>query len=95
MYTVLVAFDNITEVYQVEKYNDEVKNAIEYLNTYGGDSIEFVCEGEIVESVYQLYSIEYMINRFEKSEFFENYCDSSEKPMMENYKELLRKIAAK
>ncbi|WP_303984257.1 hypothetical protein [Niallia circulans] len=95
MYTVIVEFDGLTEVYHMTEYNQEIKDAIEYLNTYGEDSVVFVSKGEVVEVSYEVFTLELMIKRFEDSEFFEAYCDESEKEMMEEYKTLLRRINIK
>jgi len=95
VYTVIVEFDGLTEVYHMTEYNQEIKDAIEYLNTYGEDSVVFVSKGEVVEVSYEVFTLELMIKRFEDSEFFEAYCDESEKEMMEEYKTLLRRINIK
>ncbi|MEK4824578.1 hypothetical protein NSS71_08465 [Niallia sp. FSL W8-0951] len=95
MYTAIVEFDGLTEVYHMTEYNKEIKDAIEYLNTYGEDSVVFVSKGEVVEVSYEVFTLESIIKRFEDSEFFEAYCDESERELMENYKKLLRKIEIK
>ncbi|MGG3890319.1 hypothetical protein [Metabacillus fastidiosus] len=92
MYTVIVEFDTLTEVYQLKDYNEKIKAAIEYINTYGGDSVSFVCKGDIIENDYEVFTVENLIKRFEESEFFEAYCNESERELMEEYKEILRKV---
>lgn len=91
----IVEFDGLTEVYHMTEYNQEIKDAIEYLNTYGENSVVFVSKGEVVKVSYEVYTLESMIKRFEDSEFFEAYCDESERELMESYKKLLRKIEIK
>lgn len=95
MYTVIVEFDGVTEVYHMTEYNQEIKEAIEYLNTYGKDSVVFVSKGEVVEVSNDVFTLESMIKRFEDSEFFEAYCDESEKEIMEEYKNLLKRVDIK
>lgn len=95
MYTVMLGFDNLIEVYQVKEYNDKVKNALECISTYGTDCIELVFKGEIIESLYEVSSIHDMLKNFEDSEFFEAYYDVSDKEMIDEYKEILMKVAIK
>jgi hypothetical protein len=93
MYTVLVGYDNLTEVYQVSEYDDNVKDAIECISTYGGDCIELVFKGDAIETLYEESSIFDMIKNFDDSEFFEAYYEEDDKDRIEGYKELLIKVA--
>ncbi|MFS0883349.1 hypothetical protein [Metabacillus niabensis] len=93
MFTVIVSFDNLTEVYQLREYNEEIKEAIECISTYGSDCVEFVFKGEMVETMHEISSLIDMVKRFEEAEFFEAYYQESDRERINVYKKLLKKVA--
>lgn len=95
MYTVIVGYDNLVQIYQLNKYNEQIKEAIECISTYGGDCVELVLKGEIIETMYEISSIQDMVKNFEESEFFEAFYQEEDRERIEKYKELLVEIEIK
>jgi hypothetical protein len=93
VYTVIIGYDNLVEIYQLKKYNQAVKEAIECISTYGGDCVETVLKGEIIETMHEISSLKEMIKRFEDSEFFEAFYQVEDRERINHYKKLLEDVA--
>jgi hypothetical protein len=93
MYTVIVGYDNLVEVYQLNRYNQAIKEAIECISTYGGDCVEVVFKGEIIETMHEISSLKEMVKRFEDSEFFESFYQEEDRERINHYKKLLEDVA--
>jgi hypothetical protein len=93
MYTIIVTFEDLTEVYQATDYNDDIKQAIENITLYGEDCVEFVFEGCPVFNQHGISSLKKITQRFKDEGLFQMYFAEDEKAEIDRRLDILEKVA--
>ncbi|MCA1021583.1 hypothetical protein [Halobacillus litoralis] len=93
MYTLIITYEDITEVYKVSKYNDSIHKAFEEISMYGENCIEFVFPGESIFSLHEVCSVFDMVKRFDDSGAAEMYYEQVEPSTIDKWKKDLMEVA--